>query len=90
MGKNLTLRRKAAIVNEETKYRCHVSERLPKGALDAICLKFHGISSVIAHQPGINKLAHNGGRKRAENTGTSVYRKVNIDDYNRIKNKLSL
>ena len=39
-----TPRRKAAIVNEATKYRCHVSGRLPKGALDAICLKFHGIS----------------------------------------------
>ena len=30
MGKNLTPRRKAAIVNEATKYRCAVSGRLPR------------------------------------------------------------
>ena len=44
MGKNLTPRRRAAIVNEATKYRCPLSGRLPKGALKAICLKFNGIS----------------------------------------------
>lgn len=33
------------------------------------------------------KHAHNGGRKRAENKGTSVDLTVNVDDYNRLKNK---
>jgi len=44
MGKNLTPRRKAAIVTEAAKYRCDLSGRLPKGALKQICLKFNGIS----------------------------------------------
>jgi hypothetical protein len=44
MGKNLTPRRKAAIVNEATKYRDQVTGRLPKNALKAISLKFDGIS----------------------------------------------
>ena len=47
MGKELTPRRKAAIVTEATKYRCHVSGRLPKGALDAICMQFNGVSRML-------------------------------------------
>ena len=38
----------------------------------------------------LRKRAHNGGRKLAENMGSSVDLKVNVDDYNRLKNKLGL
>jgi hypothetical protein len=41
MGKELLLLDEKLLA---TKYRCTVSGRLPKGALDAICLKFDGIS----------------------------------------------
>ena len=44
MGKNLTPRRKAAIVTEAAKYRCPLSGKLPKGALNQICLKFNEVS----------------------------------------------
>ena len=36
------------------------------------------------------KQAHNGGRKMAKNTGSSVDLKVNVDDYDRLKNRLGL
>jgi hypothetical protein len=43
MGKNLTPRKKYAIVAECNKYRDPVSGRLPKGALKEISMKFNGI-----------------------------------------------
>ena len=67
-------------------------KQYPMDSLDGIwgCLYNNCRSSMACDGGNQYKLAHNGGRKRAENTGTSVYRKVNVDDYNRIKNKLSL
>ena len=54
--------------------------------LDSIfgCL-YNNYRSIMAWDGGNqNKQAHIGGRKLAENTGSSVDLKVNFDDYNRL------
>ena len=61
-------------------------DEYPMETLDGIwgCL-YNNYRSIMASDGGNQyKQAHNGGQKRAENTGSSVDRKVNVDDYNRI------
>ena len=67
-------------------------DEYPMETLDGIwgCL-YNNYRSIMACDGGNQyKQAHNGGRKRAQNTGSSVDLTVNLDDYNRLKNTLGL